>query len=301
MMEGAFFVGRVELLNWLNDLLKLDYTKVEQACTGAAYCQIMDAIYPGKVPVSKINFGAKHEYEWVANFKILQNAFDKLAIDKYIDVAKLVKGRYQDNLEFLQWIKRYFDLNYSGGEYNAVERRNLASKGGSPSSGISAPPKKATTTTAAPTKKVTTEAPKKTTTTSVTKTATTAPAKIAPARVKVASKSPEPKPKPTEDDGKIQELTQTIAELKATIDGVEKERDFYFSKLREIELLCQSSPEADSKAIQDISKILYAESEGFVQQGEEGEQVTEEIQEGGEEQVEEQAEEQQPEEEIESF
>lgn len=38
-------------------------------------------------------------------------------------VDKLVKAKYQDNLEFCQWIKRYFDLNYSGEPYNALQRR----------------------------------------------------------------------------------------------------------------------------------------------------------------------------------
>lgn len=30
MMDPAYFVGKVELLSWLNDLLKLNYSKVEQ-------------------------------------------------------------------------------------------------------------------------------------------------------------------------------------------------------------------------------------------------------------------------------
>ena len=29
----------------------------------------------------------------------------------------------QDNLEFLQWLKRFWDQNYPGGEYDAVGRR----------------------------------------------------------------------------------------------------------------------------------------------------------------------------------
>mgnify|MGYP001963285773 FL=1 len=41
----------------------------------------------------------------------------------HIQVDKLIKARYQDNLEFCQWIKRFFDLNYSGEPYNALQRR----------------------------------------------------------------------------------------------------------------------------------------------------------------------------------
>ena len=37
--------SRTELIAWLNDLLQLNYTKIEQCGTGGAYCQIMDSIY----------------------------------------------------------------------------------------------------------------------------------------------------------------------------------------------------------------------------------------------------------------
>lgn len=37
--------SRTELLAWLNELLQINYTKVEQCGTGGAYCQVMDSIY----------------------------------------------------------------------------------------------------------------------------------------------------------------------------------------------------------------------------------------------------------------
>jgi len=83
----------------------------------------MDAIYPGSFNLSKVKWGAKFDYEFVENYKVLQSAFDKNGIKKHIEVDKLVKAKYQDNLEFCQWIKRYFDLNYSGEPYNALQRR----------------------------------------------------------------------------------------------------------------------------------------------------------------------------------
>lgn len=36
---------------------------------------------------------------------------------------KLIKAKYQDNLEFLQWMKRFFDIKYNGAPYDAVGRR----------------------------------------------------------------------------------------------------------------------------------------------------------------------------------
>ena len=38
--------------------------------------------------------------------------------------------RFQDNFEFLQWFKKFFDVNYDGGEYDAVEARGGGPLGG---------------------------------------------------------------------------------------------------------------------------------------------------------------------------
>ena len=74
--------------------------------------------------MSKVNWKAKLEHEFIGNYKILQQAFTKIGVSKHIDVEKLIKGKYQDNLEFLQWMKRYFDKNYNGYIYDAVGKRN---------------------------------------------------------------------------------------------------------------------------------------------------------------------------------
>ena len=49
--------------------------------------------------------------------------FLKNEIKRYIDVDKLVKAKYQDNLEFTQWMKRFFDIKYNGQPYDAAGRR----------------------------------------------------------------------------------------------------------------------------------------------------------------------------------
>lgn len=45
-------------------------------------------------------------------------------------IDKLVKGRFQDNFEFLQWFKKFFDANYQGNEYDALAARNGEPMGG---------------------------------------------------------------------------------------------------------------------------------------------------------------------------
>eukprot|EP00277_Geminigera_cryophila_P021673 CAMPEP_0179470258 /NCGR_PEP_ID=MMETSP0799-20121207/50733_1 /TAXON_ID=46947 /ORGANISM="Geminigera cryophila, Strain CCMP2564" /LENGTH=100 /DNA_ID=CAMNT_0021277179 /DNA_START=157 /DNA_END=455 /DNA_ORIENTATION=- len=90
--DAAYRVGRAELLEWVNSILELNYTKVEQCGNGAAYCQLFDAIYPGEVPVKRLLFEAKQEHDCVKNYKLLQVIFQKKNIAKNIEVEKLLKG-----------------------------------------------------------------------------------------------------------------------------------------------------------------------------------------------------------------
>ena len=146
LANNAYFVGRREILSWINDFLGFNYTKIEECASAAAWCQIFHAMFPGLLPplffsvcttlstvcesngvsvplslslfahtracvflyllpytwaclihvlvawtpfalsecvnLSRVNFLAKHEHEFVHNWKILQAAFVKANLNK---------------------------------------------------------------------------------------------------------------------------------------------------------------------------------------------------------------------------
>ena len=131
-MEGAYFVGRKEVLAWINTTCQLNIAKVEDTASGAVACLLLDMLYPGQVPLGRVNWSANKSFEYVSNYKILQNAFTKLKIDRHIDVDRLISGRAMDNLEFMQWFKRYFELEIGSRPpgYDPTASR-LRGKGGS--------------------------------------------------------------------------------------------------------------------------------------------------------------------------
>lgn len=66
----------------------------------------------------------------------------------------------------------------------------------------------------------------------------------------------------------VSALTRTVAELRITVDEMQRERDFYFNKLRDIEMIVQEGQEGrisgDAQSVtKRIGDILYATEEGF--------------------------------------
>jgi RP/EB family microtubule-associated protein len=60
------------------------------------------------------------------------------------------------------------------------------------------------------------------------------------------------------------------------VEGLEKERDFYFGKLRDIEILLQGTEGSDGNPLaQDIYKILYATEDEFAAAAEGGQGTAE--------------------------
>lgn len=126
---SAFNLSRTSMLSWVNDTLKVDFTKIEELCTGAAYCQFMDMIFPDTVPMKRVKFLTNLEHEYIQNLKILQASFIKLGVDKKIPIDQMIRGHCLDNLQFLQWFKKFFDVNYDGREYDPVAAREGAVMG----------------------------------------------------------------------------------------------------------------------------------------------------------------------------
>lgn len=260
-------LSRHDMLSWVNDCLGAQFNKIEELCTGAAYCQYMDMLFSGSVPMKRVKFRTNLEHEYIQNFKILQAAFKKMSVDKIIPIDRLIKGRFQDNFEFLQWFKKFFDANYDGHDYDALGARENMPMGFGAGAGtkLTAPPKKMGSAMTAPLKQSVAAAKpisKVVPTRSVQAPAAGRPGAVAPKTAREANGGSAAAA--AVNHHQIEELSTQLMDMKMNVEGLEKERDFYFSKLRDIEIMCQEVEGGETQPlVQKILDVLYQTEDGF--------------------------------------
>ncbi|XP_030382496.1 microtubule-associated protein RP/EB family member 1-like [Scaptodrosophila lebanonensis] len=122
---GKCNLSRSELIDWLNGRLMSYYTEVEELADGAAYCQLMDMLFPqAMLSMRRVKFGTLLPRNYIHNYRLLGDAFQKMLVDRELPVQRLVEGYLVDHWLFLQWFKCFFDANYTGRPYDALAERN---------------------------------------------------------------------------------------------------------------------------------------------------------------------------------
>lgn len=306
--------------------------------------------------MSKVNWSAKSSHEYVANYKLLQKAFTKNKVQRFVDVDKLIRGKYQDNLEFCQWLKAFFDQQIGAacgredydpvavrargkggktvpsnkpGSNNAVAARGSSSRSNAPAVGkprigvTSSSSTTVTTSSRSPRRVQTSSSGSSTTSSSSTRTARPARERVTQKENNITNNLPTAATsrKPTSttststtsttgaasSSATIQKykeeikvlksqnnsLTTQISELQIVntkydmdMKEIESERDFYFEKLRGIEVMLQvykekeergellleggSGDDDTKKVIDKIFKVMYAAMEDNVVVDDEG-------------------------------
>ncbi|CAA20332.1 Calponin homology domain-containing protein [Caenorhabditis elegans] len=276
-------LSRKEAVAWVNNLLKSHFTKVEEMASGAAYCQLTHLLF-NAINLKKVKFNPRSEPDVLNNWKVLTTTWKDLGIDKPVDVEKMKKAKFQDNMEFLQWFYKFYNANLTTEpeEYDAVGARfgeDLpALKGSTGSRPVAAP---ARPVAAAPPK----------------------PRPAAPAVAAPAVKASVPptvrngtRPAPATSAGTRRAdpsaseelLKQEIEKHKAASDEwettakeMETEREYYYSILQRVESLANEAEESGSSTVDvaALKTILYAGNEDTEQVDEiENEHLVESLQ-----------------------
>ncbi|KAK3566403.1 hypothetical protein QTP86_032283 [Hemibagrus guttatus] len=116
--------SRYEVLAWLNRTLQTKFTNMEEICSGACFCQLMDWLFPGSINMNKVKFQCQDRADFRHNYKLLQTGFKLMGVSKDIPVEELITGKFRPNFTFLKWFRKFFQANLTGQEYNPLEARN---------------------------------------------------------------------------------------------------------------------------------------------------------------------------------
>jgi RP/EB family microtubule-associated protein len=209
--------------------------------------------------MKKVDFNVNQEYQFTINYKVLQEAFNKCNISRAFNVAALSKGKRQDNNEFMQWFKGYWDSICNGQEiddYDAIGRREVCKSGDwkkfSRGSSGQRPAASGAIKAVRPMMAAgggggaiqQQQASARVSASARSSSVTNAPGAAAAAAAANAAA--------------MAQLNEELSALRLQVETAERERDFYFDKLRDVEVLCQAPELQDVAVLKVIEKVLYA-------------------------------------------
>lgn len=114
----------MELLQWINSLLALAVTSLQQLHNGAVYCQIVDAHeIPAAVPMRRVRWDAHRGYDTLNNYKILQAALERISFNGPVLLDRLVSGNMSSHMELLQCLGAFFRERTERIRYDPVGAR----------------------------------------------------------------------------------------------------------------------------------------------------------------------------------
>lgn len=254
--------SRSELLDWINSEFDANYTRIEQCGNGAIFCQIFDSVYPDKIPLNRVHKDATADHQILHNYKLLQMGFNRVGISREVPVDKLMRFKLQDNLEFLQWFCRLC---------NNVDKHGVGIRSASSlanNSNVSNVPPPSLGTKRSAIRNTSSLGSRE-----AVKSMRTTSGGIVQLGSRKSGDSAAPSTKKLREE--INQLRSVVEDKSRTEESLETERNFYFNKLREIEIICQS---VEGKAqegkdlditvpqlVQHIQDILYSTTDGFQQ------------------------------------
>ncbi|EDW78407.1 uncharacterized protein Dwil_GK16192 [Drosophila willistoni] len=220
-----------QLLSWLNRVLVSEYKRIEHLKNGAAYCQLMDMLFPQSlINLRDVFFSTTCPRESRKNLKLFSKALEKMDIKRELPVLELIRGSHSKNLQMLKWFKSVYDLNYTGRNYDVLEERNGCRMGYIEKEKLES----ASTQQIAPPK------------------CTVPKAKIS----SIKDVSHEPDNLTTAE--KVVLLKAKAQKAREELKRMEATRDYYIRKLKYVEQLCNlfESPSQQRQLIEAVKKTL---------------------------------------------
>ncbi|BDA43172.1 probable radial spoke head 1 homolog at C-terminar half [Coccomyxa sp. Obi] len=121
-------MGSAQDLAWASNVLGLELHRLDQLQSGAVYLLILDAFHANIIPLTKIALGARYEYEFVYNYRLLKSTFERLNIVKFVDRQRLMSSP-EPHEHLLRWFhQRYTDVSVRA-SYDPVKQRQTTQGG----------------------------------------------------------------------------------------------------------------------------------------------------------------------------